>query len=331
VNFSAYQNIVVYALPGETTFYKLHQKNGGLSSKDESGNLCFMVQPFDEEKAPIYIKAEIHEPIDVNALFTDLPEAPPLSIQLKTDYQNQVSAAVSALGNSNGKVVMSRIAVTQFKSIDIGSSLAQLRAKFPQAFIYFLKLETEGVWLGATPESLLEQWGEDFHTMALAGTRAFEELFTQKEFDEQYLVTKDLLERLQNVPVEVGDVHEFAFGRIKHLRTLLQWKSSNSASYFAKHLHPTPAVAGYPRSLALQIIKDLEQHNRQLYTGYLGLLNRGSASARLFVNLRCMRLFNKEWWYFTGGGINSQSVPEFEWQETVQKEQSVSDAMVFLR
>lgn len=330
MDLDGYQNMVIYSFPEESTFYKLHQNDGGTCDEPNDGCVYFLVQTFESDVKPIYIRADINESIELDKINCELEDAPTITEQDESAYINQVKQAITLLGETNGKVVLSRVATTKFSSLNIAASLKNLREKFPMAFIYFLKTKDHGDWMGATPESLLEQWGEDFHTMALAGTKPLEELFTQKEFDEQFLVTKDLLERLQNVPVEVGDVHETIYGQIKHLRTLLQWKSDDSAIDFAQMLHPTPAVAGYPRARALKIIRELEKHNRQLYTGYLGLVDSQN-STRLFVNLRCMRMFRQEWWYFTGGGINLQSSPASEWNETVQKELSVKAAMVFTR
>lgn len=40
---------------------------------------------------------------------------------------------------------------------------------------------------------------------------------------------------------------------------------------------------------------------------------------RLFVNLRCMEVCEEQLMLYAGGGITEKSVPEKEWDETIQK------------
>ncbi|MBC7426107.1 MAG: chorismate-binding protein, partial [Bacteroidia bacterium] len=83
-------------------------------------------------------------------------------------------------------------------------------------------------------------------------------------------------------------------------------------------LHPTPAVCGYPFNEALDFIKENEGYNREFYSGYLGpVYNNGDR--QLFVNLRCMRIYEEDMVLFAGGGINKGSDPEKEWTETENK------------
>ena len=82
-----------------------------------------------------------------------------------------------------------------------------------------------------------------------------------------------------------------------------------------------------------------EPYNREYYTGYLGELNIRQETFRakggrnqenksyrslrktteLFVNLRCMKLVDDKATLFVGGGITKDSVPDDEWQETIEK------------
>jgi isochorismate synthase len=106
-----------------------------------------------------------------------------------------------------------------------------------------------------------------------------------------------------------------------------------------KVLHPTPAVGGMPKNEAYLFIKANENYNREFYTGYLGELNFKEEIARvsnnrnienkayraihtktdLFVNLRSMQLKDQKATIYIGGGITIDSIPEQEWEETVNK------------
>ena len=85
-----------------------------------------------------------------------------------------------------------------------------------------------------------------------------------------------------------------------------------------KALHPSPSICGYPSEEAFKIIINTELHARKYYTGLVGPVNYMSAS-KLFVNIRCLNVLNKEMVLYAGAGITLGSDPEKEWIETEQK------------
>ena len=89
-------------------------------------------------------------------------------------------------------------------------------------------------------------------------------------------------------------------------------------------LHPTSAVCGMPLEPAMKFLKSHEQHDRELYSGYLGPVNIDE-STNLFVNLRCMRLYEQSVRAFVGAGVTESSIPEKEWEETEYKSQTMLD------
>ncbi len=87
-------------------------------------------------------------------------------------------------------------------------------------------------------------------------------------------------------------------------------------------MHPTPAVAGYPKQKAIDFILENENYNREFYTGYFGFINKDKSS-KLFVNLRCMQIEKKKLSVYVGGGITKDSNPLNEWQETEDKSKTL--------
>ena len=57
---------------------------------------------------------------------------------------------------------------------------------------------------------------------------------------------------------------------------------------FLFQLHPTPAIAGLPTEKAINWIHQNETHDRELYCGYLGLMDNDNTE--IFVNLRCAKI-----------------------------------------
>jgi isochorismate synthase len=87
-------------------------------------------------------------------------------------------------------------------------------------------------------------------------------------------------------------------------------------------LHPTSAVCGTPKESAIEWIKEAENHDRGLYSGFIGPVNIDQ-EIRLFVNLRTVQLEQKQdqilATYFAGCGITEDSEVEKEWLETELK------------
>lgn len=140
-----------------------------------------------------------------------------------------------------------------------------------------------GVWLGATPETLLSVNGLRFKTMALAGTQAISEnqevSWGNKETEEQQLVADDIVKNLEALPIKkltVAERETIRAGNVLHLRTLISGvmqAANQQVEQIITTLHPTPAVCGLPRDTAASFIQQYEGYDREFYTGFLGELN----------------------------------------------------------
>ena len=110
-------------------------------------------------------------------------------------------------------------------------------------------------------------------------------------------------------------------GNVMHLRTPIEGTMPADRRFLevAGELHPTPAVGGKPRALALPFIPGFEPHQRGLYTGAVGWVRSDGQSGKLYVALRCARLKGSSARAFAGAGIVADSVLEMEWQETLHK------------
>jgi len=254
------------------------------------------------------------------------------------------------------KVVLARKeeVQTQLKAIEIFKNLLK---KYNTAFVYYWFHPETGIWLGATPETLLSVERNKFKTMSLAGTQAFEGTFDvnwkKKEVEEQQIVTDSILENLQNKvsgTINKSEPYTSKAGSLLHLKTditgMLDSKSSLKSLIVA--LHPTPAVCGLPKEDARKFILENESFGREFYSGFLGELNMKKERKRnsnrrnqenqayasiskqtdLFVNLRCMKLEEGKAQLFIGGGITKDSNPADEWQETVNKSQTIKSVLV---
>lgn len=211
---------------------------------------------------------------------------------------------------------------------------------YPNAFAYWWYHPKVGMWMGATPETLLRVEGNKLHTMALAGTKPVEPgkdaQWTPKEIEEQQLVTDFIKETLYGTVnnLKIGKVNTIRAGKLWHLMCELtaDIEAKEDLKEVLEALHPTPAVGGMPKETTKKFILHEENYDRKFYTGFIGELNIPNSSkdikqSSLFVNLRCMQLLKDSFKIYVGGGIVHGSNPESEWQETVNKSQTMLDIL----
>lgn len=244
------------------------------------------------------------------------------------------------------KVVLSRqeqVKLKEGKSLEIFKNLLN---RYESAFVYIWFHPKVGLWLGATPETLLKVENARFSTMALAGTQPYQDSMAvtwgKKELEEQQFVTQYIAETLKPhiSSLNVAPVQTVKAGNLLHLKTHISGNlEQENLKDILQALHPTPAVCGLPKMAAQTFIESHEGYDRLYYTGFLGELNCEQTSIRkankrnvenhaysrpktvsnIFVNLRCMQLLDDMAILYIGGGITKDSVPEMEWEETVHK------------
>jgi len=184
------------------------------------------------------------------------------------------------------------------------------------------------MWLGATPETLIQFEKNNFETMALAGTMPFENTvevtWGEKEKEEQQYVVDSIVSELEKVTstLSIGATKTQKAGSLLHLKTPISGtlNSIDSIQILIKVLHPTPAVCGLPKKASKNYILENENYDRKYYTGFLGNIDP-KRNSHLFVNLRCMELEGSKAHIYVGGGITELSDPQKEWVETTNKSQ----------
>ncbi|QQR82085.1 MAG: chorismate-binding protein [Deltaproteobacteria bacterium] len=91
-------------------------------------------------------------------------------------------------------------------------------------------------------------------------------------------------------------------------------------------LFPGGSITGAPKQKAIEIIQALEPHPRNVYCGSIGYVSRGQ-KAQFNIAIRTMILKNQKAYYYAGGGIVMDSVPEAEYQETLVKAKGMMEAL----
>lgn len=320
-----------WSLPGSIDWQGIAQKDSRIDLFDAQHSDGFIIKAFSDNKAIGFIRSDLRfdsenlsfkNEIEITNAGSkvDLPKE--LS---KDDYLIQCASIIDSIKNNNAeKVVLSRV---KKKKYDGEAALLFLRLvdAYPDAmvFIYFFK---DSLWIGATPETLLKTEGDQFYTMALAGSKATgnNTSWTNKEREEQAYVERyvDLQLKKHGMEYNSEGPKTIKAGPIEHLCTAFRGEFiSNKFLDLLNDLHPTPAVCGIPVEAAKKIISEVENHDRHDYTGFIGPVSRHTK--HLFVNLRSA-IISKDYIYlFLGGGITKDSIPEEEWDETELKAETL--------
>lgn len=360
-HFCSKHPFVVYRKPNETTVKAILQKTDALYDTKDFTETGFVFSPFDDANDSVLIPIENSEVITI-ANWNLESQTEPIEVQTKTNYEsskpkafhiNLIEKGIESIHN-NGfkKVVLSRKEQVKLsiKTHPI-SIFKKLLTTYKPAFVYCWYHPRVGLWLGATPETLIKIEGKQFSIMALAGTQEYqgtlEVEWKEKEKEEQQIVTNFIVEQLNSSVqnIEVSKTETVKAGNLLHLKTMIsaRLQPDSNLKDIILAIHPTPAVCGFPKREAKQFILKNEGYNREFYTGFLGELNFEiikaprsgkrnienraysifQKSTQLYVNLRCMQLKNDEALVYVGGGITKSSNPENEWNETVFKSQTM--------
>lgn len=349
---------VLYRKPEEKQIKGIFQETDAITYIEDFTESGFVFAPFGSQEKPVLIQGENYV-----VPFEDVPtlETTPSYVFMEQEEAQKAHMALVEKGIKTirqtelKKVVLSRKQHLPQNSFDALSFFKTSAQKYPNAFAYVWFHPKVGLWLGASPETLVRVAGNQFETMALAGTQPYREsisvIWGSKEQEEQQMVVDELKSRLEvlHIPLQVAKTETHKAGNLLHLKTKIKGRLTPaiSVAHIIESLHPTAAVCGLPRDIAQDFIIANENYDREYYTGYLGELNVIAERSRntnshnvennayrsvkktthLFVNLRCLKAIENELHLFVGGGITSNSIPEAEWEETVNKAQTMASLL----
>ena len=194
--------------------------------------------------------------------------------------------------------------------------------------------------VGATPELLVSRVGDVVRAHPMAGTlprtgdpdadqrRAGELLGSHKNRVEHQItidvVHDTLLPWCSYLDAE-PEPSVVAAGPVQHLATLVEGRLSHPAPSvldLVAALHPTPAVGGWPRDVALRVQADLEGTDRGRYAGPVGWVDAAGNGA-WGVGIRGGQLDGDRARLFAGAGVVADPDPQAQLEETRAKAQAV--------
>ena len=267
-------------------------------------------------------------------------------IRARRDWVTMVDAARTALRDTRlEKVVLCRRHELRFDAAaDPVSVLERLSCRTGE-YVFGLRRGSR-TFLGASPELLMAKRGRSLRTEALAGTcridrsddrsvgltAAAEQLFgSGKDLEEHALVVRGIVDALE--PFSARRILPAwpavrALRDLAHLCSEIEVELGDDVDPFTLMgaLHPTPAVGGLPRDVALRFLSEREPVERGWYAGPVGWIS-SSGDAEIAVGIRSALLAGDIAYLFAGAGIVQASDPDAEYLETEDKFGRLSSAL----
>jgi menaquinone-specific isochorismate synthase len=260
-------------------------------------------------------------------------------------WAGMVERALSDFSSGDlSKVVMARTLTASFEgTMDPVDVALNLWKENPGSHVFLFEPTPGHILLGAAPETVATVAGGLFRATAVAGSiprgdsteerEAFaaELLTSEKDRREHRVCVEDMVARLAGLSHDIQaqpEPHVLTLSAIQHLETAITANLHPNETVISalRALHPTPAVCGFPRDQALNLLRSEEPFQRGWYAGPVGWFDNDGNG--VFVPaLRSAVGSGREWRLFAGAGIVAGSDSSREWAETQIKFQPVLKAL----
>jgi anthranilate synthase component 1 len=306
-----------------------------------------------------YIKAEAR----LDELQTLLSQPMPMPVDEAADKVITEQDFVSSFGEQNFKDAVSsikeyilagdamQVVISQQMSVDFNASpidlYRALRYLNPSPYMYFVDMGDLQI-VGSSPEILVRLEDNQVTVRPIAGTRRRGVTEEKDKALEQDLLNdpKELAEHLMLIDLGRNDVGRIAqvgsveltekmiverYSHVMHIVSNVngQAKEGMTAMDVLRATFPAGTVSGAPKIRAMEIIDELEPVKRGVYAGAVGYLGwHGNMDTAIAIRTAVIK--NNKLFVQAGAGIVADSVPQLEWDETMNKGRAIFRAAQFV-
>ncbi|MEK7352913.1 MAG: anthranilate synthase component I [Chloroflexota bacterium] len=292
----------------------------------------------------------LHQPLPVNKQSFSgrtnpvAPQSKPTSNFSKSDYEAVVEKIKKYI--TAGEVIQvvpsQRLSqATKAAPFDIYRALRTIN---PSPYMFYFDLGDFFI-IGASPEILVRVENGTVTTRPLAGTRPRgktpeedarleQELRNDEKEQAEHIMLVDLgrndIGRVSEPgSVEVSELMDVErYSHVMHLVTNVQGKLRSDMNAFdaLRACFPAGTVSGAPKIRAMEIIAEVEPEKRGPYAGAAGYFSF-SGNMDMAISIRTMVVSKGIAYTQAGGGIVYDSVPEREYEETLNKARALLNAI----
>ncbi len=223
-----------------------------------------------------------------------------------------------------------------------------LRVINPSPYMFHLQFP-EACVTGASPETLVRLSDGRVEVRPIAGTRPRGATATEDErlANELLADPKELAEHLMLIDLGRNDVGRVAevgsvqvaeqmvierYSHVMHMTSHVVGTLARGKSWLdvLRAAFPAGTLSGAPKIRAMEIIDELEPHQRGIYGGAVGYVSY-TGNLDLAIAIRTLVSQGDTIYVQAGAGLVADSVPELEYQETVNKARAVLRAVAMAR
>lgn len=288
-------------------------------------------------------------------LATATPALPPLALAAPTDakleeqfvssfgetaFKNSVAAIKEYIvAGDTMQVVLSQRMSLPFDAEPLNLYRA-LRSLNPSPYMYFLDCGDFHI-AGSSPEILARLEDGTITVRPIAGTRKRGHTTAEDCALEADLLAdpKEIAEHLMLIDLGRNDVGRVAnigsvqltekmvverYSHVMHITSNVTGKLRDGldAMDVLRATLPAGTLSGAPKIRAMEIIDELENEKRGIYGGAIGYLG-WSGNMDTAIAIRTAVIKDKKLYIQAGAGIVADSVPQSEWDETMNKGRAV--------
>ena len=217
-----------------------------------------------------------------------------------------------------------------------------IRKSVKPDFGYYLNIGKHHI-LSFSPEEFFHTQGNRIQTYPMKGTKSRGNSLQEDELLKAELKNsrKDKAEHVMIVDLlrnDIGKICKYGTVKVKDLFRVNSYptihqmvscvygilKDKITHTDILKALHPGGSVTGAPKESSMQIIDQLEDYNRGIYTGAIGFIN-DVGDMYFNIAIRTLSISNKIAKYGVGGGIVWKSNYQDEWNEAQLKSEILKD------
>jgi anthranilate synthase component I len=319
--------------------------------------LFFIINVFNDEKISNYSKKYLEIKLELSKLLIQSSENN--SIEADTNKSNTV--VVRSNTSKNKFLNMIKKAKEYIKLGDIFQVVIsqrfeakltkkpieiykKLRLTNPSPFMFFFNFDDFQI-IGASPEILVRLRNNKITVRPIAGTRPRGKTITQDKFYEKDLLRdkKELSEHLMLLDLGRNDAGKVSkintvkvnesfvierYSHVMHIVSNVIGEYNKKFSKFKSLLAGFPAgtVSGAPKIRAMEIIDELEKSKRKVYAGGIGYFS-SNGEFDTCIALRTAVVKKNKFYVQAGAGIVADSIPNKEYEETVNKAKALINAL----
>ena len=220
----------------------------------------------------------------------------------------------------------------------------RLRLTNPSPFMFYFNFKDFQI-IGASPEILVRLRNNKVTIRPIAGTRPRGKNLSEDNFYKKDLLSdkKEISEHLMLLDLGRNDIGKISkintvkvteqfkiekYSHVMHIVSNVTGEFDKKGSKYDTLMAGFPAgtVSGAPKIRAMEIIDELEKNKRKIYAGGIGYFS-ANGDFDTCIALRTALVKNGKYYVQAGAGIVADSIPEKEFQETVNKSKALIKAL----